>query len=103
MDILASKHLDHHGVVAGVIDDLNLVKRIDERLDSTGESKVSPGQAIAAMLINCLGFTSKPLSLMLYFFQSKAMDVLLNEGIQAEDLNCHRLGRAFGRDSRLWL
>jgi transposase len=94
MDILASKHLDHHGVVAGVIDELNLVELIDDRLDSTGESKVSPGQATAAMLINCLGFTSKPLSLTPHFFQSKAMDVLFNEGIQAEDLNRHRLGRA---------
>jgi len=77
-------------VVAGVIHELNLVDQIDARLDGTGESKVSTGQAIAAMIINCLGFTGKPLSLTPHFFQSKAMDVLFGEGVEAEDMNRQR-------------
>jgi len=93
MEVTASKQLDHHGIVPGVIDDLGISKLIDERLPCDEQCRISQGQAIAAMIINCLGFTSKPLSLTPHFFKSKAMDVLFGQEIDPEAFNRHRLGR----------
>lgn len=93
VEVIASKQLDHHGIVAGVIADLGLQELIDSRLTQGSSTKISHGQAIAAMLINCLGFTSRPLTLTPQFFESKAVDVLFGEAIEASDFNRHRLGR----------
>lgn len=93
MEIIESKNLDHHGIVAGVIEDLGLQKLINKRLPKDSKAKVTNGQTIAAMLINSLGFTSRPLTLTPQFFSSKAADVLFGENVKAEDFNRHRLGR----------
>ena len=93
MEITASKQLDHHGVVAGVIDDLGLTQLIDKRLPCDDQCRISQGQAIAGMIVNCLGFTSKPLSLTPHFFSSKALDVLFEQEIEPDAFNRHRLGR----------
>jgi len=97
MEIVDSKRLDHHGIVAGVISDLGLADLINERLPSNGDMKVSNGEATIAMIINGLGFTSRPLSLTPQFFSNQAMDLLFGECIQADDFNRHRLGRCLDR------
>ena len=63
MGVIDSKQLDHHGLVAGIISELRLKERIDERLPKDPQSKISNGQAVAAMLVNSLGFTTRPLSM----------------------------------------
>ena len=59
------KRLDHLGIVAGVIKDTRLVKLLDERLqkDPNNQEEITPGEAIAGIIINGLGFTDRPLSL----------------------------------------
>ena len=93
MEILGTKRLDHLGVVMGVMRDFGLIDFINKRIDQNEQNKVTPGEAVAAMVLNGLGFVSRPLSLTPQFFETKALDVLFNPEIQAEHLNRHRLGR----------
>lgn len=94
MDILKTKRLDHLGLVMGSLREFNIIDFIDEKLGNHHLEKVSPGEAIAAMIINGLGFVSRPLSLTPQFFETKALDLLFGRQIEAEDFNRHRLGRA---------
>ena len=60
---LKIKRLDHHGIVAGVIDDLNIVPLLDQHLPQDDKQEITPGEAIKGMIMNGLGFSSRPLSL----------------------------------------
>jgi len=93
MDI---KRLDHLGIVAGVIKDLGLVEAIDKRLqkDTQNQENITPGEAIAGMIINGLGFSDRPLSLTPQFFETKALEVLFRPGVLASDFNRHKLGKS---------
>jgi len=88
------KKLDHLGLVAGTIKELGLIEKIDNRLGIKEREEISTGEAIAGMIINGLGFTSRPLSLTPRFFEHVAVEKLLREGISAEHLNRHKLGRS---------
>ena len=90
---LEVKRLDHHGVVAGIIKDLGIVELIDERLKVDIREEISPGEAVAAMIINGLGFTSKPLSLTPNFFNGKPLEILFRPGVEASHFNRSKLGR----------
>lgn len=81
------ENLDHLGIVAGILDDLGIVEEIDAAVGTAVQSKVSPGQAVKAMILNGLGFVSAPLYLYGKFFEGKAAEHLLGEGISGEMLN----------------
>lgn len=85
--------LDHLGIVAGIVDQMGLVEKVNECLGEHPQQKLSPGQGVKAMLINGLGFVSAPLYLYAKFFAGKATEHLLGAGIQAEQLNDDYLGR----------
>tara|TARA_B100000749_G_scaffold275934_1_gene262362 strand:+ start:136 stop:1791 length:1656 start_codon:yes stop_codon:yes gene_type:complete len=93
MDI---KRLDHLGIIAGVIKDLGLIEALDNRLkkDTYNQEHISPGEAIAGMIINGLGFSDRPLSLTPQFFESKAVEILFRPGVLASDFNRHKLGKS---------
>jgi transposase len=69
------KRLDHLGIVAGVIKDLKLIETIDQRLqkDKNDQEMITPGEAIAGMIMNGLGFSDRPLCLTPQFFETKAI------------------------------
>lgn len=90
---LQSQRLDHLGIVAGICNEIELAETIDTHLTDTGR-KVSVGQAVQAMILNGLGFVSRPLYLSPEFFHNKPVDLLVGEGIDASDLNDDCLGRA---------
>ena len=90
MDI---KKIEHHGIVAGIIDDLGIVKLVDQYLPQDKEQKITPGQAIKGMIINGLGFSNRPLSLTPQFFKSLPVEHLFDENTKAEYFNRHKLGR----------
>lgn len=90
---LQSQRLDHLGIVAGICDQIGLVEVIDAQIGETGR-KVSVGQAVKAMILNGLGFVSRPLYLTPEFFHNKPVDLLVGENIEAEELNDDCLGRA---------
>lgn len=90
---LVVENLDHLGIVAGIIDELGLVEQINERLGQDPREKVSAGVVLKAMILNGLGFVSGPLYLFETFFEGKAIDHLLGEGVESTHLNDDRLGR----------
>lgn len=90
---LTIKRLDHHGIVAGVIDDLNLVELIDQQLPQDEKQEISPGEAVKGMIMNGLGFSNRPLSLSPQFFTNLPMEHLFREGVEASHFNRHKLGR----------
>lgn len=89
--------LDHLGIVAGMIDSMNLVEQINQILGTHEQEIVTPGQAVKAMIINGLGLVSAPLYLFEKFFVGKATEHLLGEGIAPEHLNDDRLGRVLDK------
>lgn len=92
-DAYTSQILDHLGIVAGVCQQIGLMAQIDARVADTGR-KVSVGQAVQAMVLNGLGFVGRPLYLSPEFFRNKPVDLLIGEGLEADDLNEDSLGRA---------
>jgi transposase len=85
--------IDYLGIIAGIIDEIRIVEIIDEELGTDVREKVSAGQVVKAMIINCMRFLTAPLYLFSEFFAGKATEHLIGKGIQAEYLNDSRLGR----------
>jgi transposase len=87
-------NMDHHGLVAAVCKDLKIAERIDSKLGKDPQRKVSPGQAVVAMILNGLGFTNRRLYLTHQFFTSKPIERLLGVDLTAEDFTDYTLGHA---------
>jgi transposase len=94
---IAVSNLDHLGLVAGMIDEIGIVEIINRLIGEEAGEKVSPGQAVKAMIINGLGLVSAPLYLFSRFFEGKATEHLIGSGIKAEYLNDDRLGRVLDK------
>ena len=87
--------MDHHGLVAAMCRDLGVAEKIDRRIGSRDPRRVvSAGTAIVGMILNGLGFTNRRLYLTPQFFETKPVERLLKEGIEAKDLDDHALGKA---------
>ena len=93
MESLSVERLDHLGIIATVIKDLRLIEMIDARLVPDDQEEITPGEAVAGMILNGLGFANRPLSLTPQFFANKPLDLLLHEGVRAEMFNRFKLGR----------
>ena len=78
--------------MAGVIKDLKLIDKIDSRLGTHEQSKITPGEAIAGMILNGLGFVDIPLYLTPNFFENKPLEILFRPGVKAEYFNSSKLG-----------
>lgn len=90
-------NLDHLGIVAGIIDEMELVEEVNKKVGLRVKEAVSPGQVMKAMILNGLGFLSAPLYLFENFFIGKATEHLIGEGVTAEQLNDDRIGRALDK------
>ncbi len=88
------KRLEHLGIIAGVIKDLKIIEKIDSCIRPNEKEIITTGEAVAAMIMNSLGFTDSPISLTPQFFENKAMGRLLREGVKASHINRHKLGRS---------
>jgi transposase len=99
MEQVRVERLDHLGLIASVIKDLGLIVMIDRRLVPDEQEVISPGEAVAAMILNGLGFANRPLSLTPQFFANKPLDLLFREGIDAEMFNRFKLGRTLDEAS----
>ena len=70
-----TEHLDHHGMVAALCDDLNIVEGINKRIGSDDPRRViQPGTAVKAMIMN-LTFRS-PMFAKLYFFFINSLEII---------------------------
>ena len=88
----STTRLDHLGLVAGTCRQFRLAERID-RLLPAPDRLVSHGEAAVAMVLNALGFVSRPLYLTPEFFRNKPIDLLIRPGLTADQLNDDALGR----------
>jgi len=91
------QNIDHLGIVAGIIDSIGLVEIINEIIGVEKEEKVSPGQVVKAMIINGLGFVSKPLYMFPQYFETIACEHLIGTGVKPEYLNDDKLGRVMDK------
>lgn len=92
-EVYSTQTLDHLGIVAGICQQIDLIKQIDTHVPDSGR-KVSVGQAVQAMVLNGLGFVGRALYLTPEFYRTKPVDLLIGEGIVADDLNSDSLGKA---------
>jgi|SRR5215204_1583873 len=98
-NVFSVEKLGHHGLVASVIKELGIDKKIDKRLPIVKEKGaiVPHGQRVAAMVLNGLGFVNQSLYLSPHFFEDKPVSLLLENGIEAEHLNDDCLGRCLDK------
>ena len=90
-------NLDHLGIVAGIIDEMELVEEVNKKVGIKIKETLSPGQVMKAMILNGLGFLSAPIYLFETFFVGKATSHLIGEGVTPEQLNDDRIGRALDK------
>ncbi len=90
-------NLDHLGIVAGIIDEMELVEEVNKKVGLRTKETLSPGQVMKAMILNGLGFLSAPIYLFDTFFVGKATEHLIGEGVTPEQLNDDRIGRALDK------
>lgn len=91
------QNIDHLGIVAGIIDSIGLVEIINELIGEQKEEKVSPGHVVKAMILNGLGFVSKPLYMFPKYFETIACEHLIGQGVKPEYLNDDKLGRVMDK------
>ncbi len=89
----SSKNLDHLGTVATVCKEIGLAEKIDRIVGVDPRQKVTCGEAVGAMLLNAPGFVDRPLYLFPEFMTTKPVEILIGEGLKAEDFNDDVLGR----------
>jgi transposase len=91
------QNIDHLGIVAGIIDSIGLVETINELIGEKKGEKVSPGHVVKAMILNGLGFVSKPLYMFPQYFETIACEHLIGGGVKPEYLNDDKLGRVMDK------
>lgn len=92
MERYETRSIDHLGIVAGICREIGLIEQVDQRVKEK-ERKVSSGQAVQALILNALGFTSRAMYLVPDYMKTRPVDLLVGEGLNAEDLNDDTLGR----------
>jgi transposase len=68
------KNLDHLGIIAGIIDEIGIVEKVNELIGTDPREIINCGEVVKAIILNGLGFVSQPLYLFSNFFQSKAVE-----------------------------
>jgi len=93
----SSKDLDHLGIVSAMCDQIDLVKTVDCLIPPDPKAVLTTGECIKLMVINGLGFTSRPLYLEAQFYEGKPIEHLLGRQCESVEISDDRLGRALDR------
>lgn len=88
--------IGHLGLIAATIQDTGLMEVVNTQL-SASEGSVPHGYRVGAMILNGLGFINTALYMTPRFFYDKPLDLLLGEGVTAEQLNDDSLGRCLDK------
>jgi transposase len=91
------QNIDHLGIVAGIVDSIGLVEIINNFIPQEQGEKISAGQVVKAMIINGLGFVSKPLYMFPKYFETIPCEHLIGEGVKPAYLNDDKLGRVMDK------
>lgn len=97
MEKFESRDLGYLGLVAAICDEIGIVEIIDRLIPPDPRSTISIGESVKLMIINGLGFTSKPLYLESMYFQSRPVSHLLGRELESEEISDDRLGRALNK------
>jgi transposase len=89
----SSKDLDHLGIVSAMCDEINLVNVIDQLIPPDPRAIMTTGECVKLMIINGLGFTSRPLYLEAQFYASKPIERFLGKSCASGEVSDDRLGR----------
>jgi transposase len=65
LEELEIKNLDHLGIVAGIIDEIGIVEKVNKLLGTDSREKINCGEVVKAIILNGLGFVAQPLYLMI--------------------------------------
>jgi transposase len=87
------ERVDHVGVSASVIKDVGLIAMINARLMPDQHDVLTPGEAVAGMILNGRGFATRPLSFTPQFFANTPLALLCRDGLRADMCNRFTLGR----------
>ncbi len=93
MDTYKQKVIQHLGIVAGICNEIELIKSIDAEIEKP-KRKVTVGQAVQSIILNALGFSGRAMYLHPDYYRKRPVDLLVGEGIEPEDLNEDCLGSA---------
>jgi transposase len=93
LDTYKQKVIQHLGIVAGICNEIGLIKTIDEEIEKP-KRKVTVGQAVQSIILNALGFSGRAMYLHPEYYQRRPLELLVGEGIEPEDLNEDCLGSA---------
>ena len=88
----SSKNLDHLGIVSQICDEIGIVKTINKLIPPDPQMKLSHGECVKLMVINGLGFTSRPLYLEAQFFSTRPVNRFLKKDCESS-INDDRLRR----------
>jgi hypothetical protein len=69
------KRLDHHGIGAGIIDDLQIVPLLDKYLPQDEKQEITPDEAVKGMIMNGIGFANRSLSLSPQFLLTSRLSI----------------------------
>ncbi len=93
-----SKSLDHLGLVAGMIDELEIKEVIDENINlSDSNRKVSTGECVKAFVLIGLGFMQRALYITPNHLKTMALSRLFNKEMDPEWFNDDVMGRTLDR------
>ena len=91
MDEYRQKIIQHLGIVAGICNEIELIKTIDGEIKKP-KRKVTVGQAVQSIILNALGFSGRAMYLHPDYYRKRPVDLLVGEGLKPEDLNDDCLG-----------
>ena len=91
------QNLNHLGIIAGIIDEIGIVDIINEQLGIKAQEKLNSGLIVKGIILNAMGFVSRPLYLFPQFFKDKATEHLFGEGIYPEYFNDDKIGRVMDK------
>ena len=80
-------NIDHLGLVAGIIDEIDMEQKINQLLGEQLPEKRTGGQVVKGMVLNGLGLVSSPLYLFSKFFEGKTIEHLIGKGVKTEYFN----------------
>ena len=93
MDEYKQKIIQHLGIVAGICNEIGLIKTIDAEIEKP-KRNVTVGQAVQSIILNALGFSGRAMYLHPEYYRKRPVELLVGEGIEPEDLNENCLGSA---------
>lgn len=68
--------IDHLGLIAGIVDEIGIVKIINRLLGIHPLEEISAGHVVKALILNCLGFLTAPMYLEAPIFRGQSYRTL---------------------------